>query len=159
MINEPIEISENKNIQNQYIIALILITGFLLSILMFFLLQHGSGVTPDSTIYMDAAESFMSGKGFKVDGEFMTHYPPFYPILLAIVGYFTADILVAAKYLTSFFYGVNFVLLVTTVFILTKFNKLILITVSIFYVLSLSILSIHSMAWTEAPYITFLLLV
>ena len=52
--------------------------------------RPGIGVTPDSTVYIDAARNLAAGHGltaFAADGQSrpLTHYPPLYPSMLAFL--------------------------------------------------------------------------
>ncbi len=61
-------------------IGFIGITAF---ILLMWITPYGSGVSPDSTIYIGSAKSLLSGKGFSYR---VTHFPPLYPLFLAAAG-------------------------------------------------------------------------
>lgn len=73
--------------------------------------RHGPAVSPDSTIYLSAAENLASGKGLtQFDGEPLVRWAPAYPAVLALAERFGADPLAAAGWLDALLFGV-FVLL------------------------------------------------
>ncbi|MFN2384831.1 MAG: ArnT family glycosyltransferase [Thermoanaerobaculia bacterium] len=77
---------------------------------------HGPGVTPDSTIYLESAQSLASGSGFSARGEAMTRYPPAFPILLAAGGAIFGDTLVGARVLLALLFGANLFLVSLTAY-------------------------------------------
>jgi Dolichyl-phosphate-mannose-protein mannosyltransferase len=75
----------------------------------------GIGITPDSTIYIDAARHLRAGDGFvALDGHRgavpVTQYPPLYPALLALFGLACGDPLTAARPLHALLFGANVLL-------------------------------------------------
>lgn len=72
---------------------------------------YGLAMTPDSTVYLGAAQSMLKGKGLSNRGVPLTHFPPAYPIALAAAarllhtGPFTA-----ARYLHVLLFACNLVL-------------------------------------------------
>jgi 4-amino-4-deoxy-L-arabinose transferase-like glycosyltransferase len=75
----------------------------------------GIGVTPDSTVYLEAARNLIGGRGLialAADGELrpMTHYPPLYSSLLALIGLAHLSIEGAARWLQAFIFGANILL-------------------------------------------------
>lgn len=51
-------------------------------------LRHGPGVSPDSAIYLSAAEHLAAGRGLvSFDGEPLVAWAPLYPALLAVAGW------------------------------------------------------------------------
>jgi hypothetical protein len=73
----------------------------------------GIGVGYDSVFYLSAADNLLKGLGLgRVDGfgNFipLTHFPPFYPISVAVFSFLTRlDIVLAARFLSALFFGVN----------------------------------------------------
>jgi len=67
-----------------------------------FATPFGLGVTPDSLLYLHAADSLRQGLGFRVpadDGSLvpLTHYPPLFPATLALASSVGLDLLSAAR--------------------------------------------------------------
>ena len=137
------------------VFLLIVLTGVCASVLMYWITGQGPGVTPDSIDYIEAARSLLAGNGFYIQGKAMTHYPPGYPLLLGGVGLLHhGDVLVAARFLTALFFGVNLVLFGLAVQActgsLTATGCAILLFLS-----SAPIILVHSMAWSESLFIMF----
>jgi hypothetical protein len=66
--------------------ALIMLAGFVAVLLA---TGRGVGVTPDSISYIGGARSLLAGDGFSMPGNVpmpITHFPPFYSLLLAAIG-------------------------------------------------------------------------
>ncbi len=59
----------------------------------------GPGLSPDSLKYLLVARSLGEGGGFSYLGEPMTHYPPLYPALLALIGAVDPDSLGRVRFL------------------------------------------------------------
>lgn len=77
--------------------------------------RFGIGVTPDSTVYIDAAHKLLDGRGLvalTAAGEWkpLTHYPPLYPSVLASLGLLGFSIEMAARLLNAFLSGANVLL-------------------------------------------------
>ncbi|MDY0042077.1 MAG: hypothetical protein RBS57_17330 [Desulforhabdus sp.] len=138
------------------VFVLMILLGMCASAVMYQITAQGPGVSPDSTVYIEVARNVLAGKGFLVGGEPMTHYPPVFPLLLAVIGLFTGnDILLAARLLSSILFGVNVVLVALAVYMCTRHDRLATGLMIPIVVLSAPVLSIHSMAWSESPYIAF----
>ena len=136
--------------------SLTALVGVCASVLMYWILAQGPGVSPDSTTYIEAARSLLEGNGFFVKGEAMTHYPPVLPLLLGIVGWFShGDILLASRLIAAFLFGANLVLLGFAVQMCTKHSLLATGCVILVFLFSAPVVLIHSMAWSEAPFISF----
>lgn len=137
-------------------IALICVFGVSASAVMHIVTAQGPGVSPDSTVYIEAARTLLDGKGLFVDGQPLTHYPPVFPLLLALVGTFTGgDVLWAAHLLSTFFFGVNLCLAALAVYMCTGHDVPATSCVSLLVLLSAPAISTHAMVWSEAPYIAF----
>jgi hypothetical protein len=74
--------------------------------------RFGIGVSPDSTVYIDAARNLTSGRGllvFSSDGTVvpLTHYPPLYSSLLALLATAGISLESAARWLNAILFGAN----------------------------------------------------
>jgi len=137
-------------------IPLIIIAGVCASILMYWITDQGPGVSPDSTAYIGVARSLLAGNGFFFHDKAMTHYPPGYPLLIAGVAWlYLGDILQATRFLAALLFGANFVLLGLAVHMCTRRSLAATGCVMLIFLFSAPTILIHSMAWTEAPFITF----
>jgi 4-amino-4-deoxy-L-arabinose transferase-like glycosyltransferase len=113
-------------------------------------------VSPDSTVYIETAENLIAGKGFYASGEPLTHYPPLYPLLLAIAKIAIPDTLLAGRWLHAFLFAINVMLVATAAYIFTKHRSLLPIGGAIIlFLASTPVLITHTMAWSESPFITF----
>ena len=130
--------------------------GVCASILILWITVHGPGVSPDSTTYIETAISILAGNGFFAGGRPMTHYPPAYPLLLSLAGHFYHhDMLQAARLLGAFLFGVNVVLIGVAVHVCTRRNFLATMCAICVFLSSAAAITVHSMAWSEPPFITF----
>ena len=142
--------------RNFGIIFLFLLAGSCAFILMWWTTEHGPGVSPDSTVYIEAAQTLLSGKGFLMYGKPMTHYPPGYPFLIAVADLlYPGDVLQAARFLAALFYCINLILLGLMVYISTKRSLVATSCAMLLFLFSAPTISVHSMAWSEAPFIMF----
>jgi hypothetical protein len=138
------------------LISLILLVGSCAFILMHWIANQGPGVSPDSTVYIEAARSLRAGNGFLVQGEAMTHYPPGYPLLVAMVDWLhPGDVLQATRFLAALFFAANLVLLSLAVYLCTRHNLPATGCAVLIFLFSAPTIAIHSMAWSEAPFIAF----
>ena len=136
----------------------VILSGCFASILMFWVTTCGPGVSPDSVTYIETARSLLAGNGFYAYGQPMTQHPPLYPLLLCLGGFFLhGDVLQAARILCALFYGANVLLLGSAVFACTKRSLPCDGLYRVRFLASAPIMIIHSMAWSEAPFIMFTL--
>jgi hypothetical protein len=139
-------------------LLLLLLAGVAASVLMFWSTDYGPGVSPDSVIYIETARNLLAGDGFYVGERPMTHFPPAYPLLLAMVGILQhGDVLQAGRLLCALFFGANVVLFGLAVQLGTEYSWSATICAILLFLCSAPIFSIHSMAWSEAPLIAFTL--
>jgi hypothetical protein len=79
--------------------------------LVLFATAQGAGLQPDSVSYVSVARSLAAGQGFRMSclchPEPMTHYPPLYPLLLALPGLVGIDPYVAARWLGAGLFALN----------------------------------------------------
>ncbi|MBN1473701.1 MAG: hypothetical protein JW914_03715, partial [Syntrophaceae bacterium] len=111
----------NANSQGFSGFVLIIISGFCTSILMFWITVYGPGVGPDSVEYIETARNLLAGNGFYTGGKPLNQFPPGYPFILAVAGFFyNGDVLYAGRLICSILFGVNVALLGLAVFICTE---------------------------------------
>ncbi len=69
---------------------------------------HGAGLSPDSVYYVAAARWALAGEGVRsLEGGPLTHFPPFYPIVLAAAAWVSrSDPLDAARWLNAALFAV-----------------------------------------------------
>jgi len=116
---------------------------------------HGAGVSPDSTIYINAVKSLLSGKGFSVDGNPITHYPPLYPLFLAATSILQSDIIQAARLLNAILFGINASLIALAVYLAAGRNFWVSACAACFFLVSAPLIELHSYAWSEPLFMAF----
>ncbi|MGA1867795.1 MAG: ArnT family glycosyltransferase [bacterium] len=126
--------------------------------------RWGIGITPDSVNYIGVARNVVKGRGFikpnpdkSGKDEFMTNWPPLYPLILAMIGIFGIDPLNGARFLSLFLFAVNILLIGLIIRKHTKESMWPSVCGSLLMATSVAMLGIHSMAWTE-PLFVFLTL-
>lgn len=131
-------------------------------------MSSGVGVSPDSVIYLSAADSLAAGAGLKPiafhhspnvpGGERLVVFPPVYPLLLSFSRLLTADQLSGARWLHLLLFAANIFLVGLIVYLATARSALASLVCILLFVSSRRILEIHTMAWSEPPFILFILL-
>jgi hypothetical protein len=131
-------------------------------------MSSGVGVSPDSVIYLSAADRFVEGQGLKpvgfhyspkvASGKPLVSFPPTYPLLLSLSSIFSADRSNGAKWLDALLFAVNVVLIGIIVYVGTRKSALATLCAVLLFLSSPSVLEIHMMAWSEPPFISFSLL-
>ncbi|MGH9339551.1 MAG: ArnT family glycosyltransferase [Acidobacteriota bacterium] len=145
-------------------IAAVAISG---TVLLLYATRFGIGLSPDSTGYMAGARSFLAGHGLyaysssrTANGAMgpITAVPPLYPILLALVSYLGPETLEAARWLSAVTFGANILLVGCLVNRLSQGSVWATALALLLMLGSIDMIEIHSMAWTEPPFIFFALL-
>src|SRR5260370_12545978 len=131
-------------------------------------MSSGVGVSPDSVIYLSAADSMIAGNGLKAiafhyspkipSGQPLVSFPPTYPLLLSLSGILSADRLNGARWLHSILFAGNVFLTGIIVYLSTNRSSLAAICGALLSFSSSAMLEIHTMAWSEPPFILFVLL-
>jgi 4-amino-4-deoxy-L-arabinose transferase-like glycosyltransferase len=129
-----------------------MLPGLAGSALIWWATSHGAGVSPDSAIYLGVARSVRDGAGFMMDGRAVTHFPPGYPLLLAVTSLVSGNPLAAARVLAALFFGINVVLVAVTAYCGAGRRPPAAIIAVLLFVVSGPLLNLHTMAWTEAPF-------
>ncbi|MEA2175863.1 MAG: hypothetical protein QOD00_3455 [Blastocatellia bacterium] len=130
-------------------------------VVLLFSTAWGIGVSPDSTVYIGAARNLMRGAGLtaltgkSIELEPLTHYPPLYPLLLALCGAAGSEPLHAARWINAFAFGANVLLAGLSVGMYTRWSVGASVLASLLLLAAPDMLQIHSMAWTEPLFILF----
>lgn len=128
------------------------------SITMFLITPLGPGVIGDSTIYIESARNFLSGDGFSIGRQPMTHYPPGYPFLIALFGFFlNGDVIFASRLVGVFLFGINLLLFLIAVYSSTGRSLSAAFCAMAIYVFSRPIIYVHAMAWSDSLFLAFTL--
>jgi len=147
-----------SNKQKLFLIIILLIIGVVVSVVHFQIMNYGPGTTGDSLIYLRAARNHHNGIGFIVEEEPLIVFPPVYPGMLSLVSYLTeGDVFFAGRILSALFFGVNLVLFTTAVLLNTDWNLLAGGSAILMFLFTKEVFMIQSMIWSEAPFITLLL--
>jgi 4-amino-4-deoxy-L-arabinose transferase-like glycosyltransferase len=91
-------------------LSILLVTGLAAGVILWVTMYYGPGVQPDSVTYLLAASSVSAGKGLLTYNVPMTHFPPFYSIILSAFGLLPGDQIQNARLLQSVLFGLNVVL-------------------------------------------------
>lgn len=117
--------------------------------------RTGPGVSPDSVQYIFSARTFAEGRGFLsiyADGGngAATHYPPGYPVALAVAAFFTpgGSLTAAGTALGVLLWGINLFLVMWLLHRNTG-RLLLPLIVGFFLMTCLELLRIHEMIWSE----------
>ncbi|MFA4904502.1 MAG: hypothetical protein WC600_17345 [Desulfobaccales bacterium] len=143
----------------------VILTGLLVLIgtfLIFYITRQGIGISPDSLTYICSANNLFNGKGLctlSAEGDLitMTHYPPFYPALIAFGQFMGLDALTFCKALNIIIFGLNIILFGLILYKSTEGNVWASFLGSLFLIVSYDIVRIHLCAMTDPIFIFFAL--
>jgi hypothetical protein len=143
-----------------FVIAVLSVIGI---VSLLFATTWGIGISPDSNTYISVARNLLDGHGLtqtSANGTIvpMTHYPPLYPMLLAMIGIFGIDLLDGARYLNAFLFGANIIIVGLVISRSLRGSVWTSIFGSFLVLTSGVMITIHSMAWTEPLFVFFGLL-
>ncbi len=122
------------------------------------IMKYGVGASPDSVCYIDTARNILARLSFSCHFRESGAFPPGYPLLLAINSSFGSDVLDTARWLNAYIYALNSVLVGILVYLSSKKSAPFAIIAQLLFLSSSSLLTLHTMAWSEPPFILFLLL-
>ncbi len=121
--------------------------------------RSGIGVYPDSTIYFDAAHNLANGRGLIVisgtgnEPMPLTHYPPLYPSLLALIAGIGVSVENAARWLNALLLGANVILVGLSIRVFARESFFVPIIGAVLILAAPDLLAIHSFALTEPLFI------
>ena len=118
--------------------------------------RWGAGLSPDSLVYVDAGRNLLRGSGIaatRADGSLhpLTHYPPLYPVVLAAAGRLVGDPAAGARWVGAIVFAANIVLVGRMVADFSSSSAA--LSAAALTLLSPDLLEVHSMAWSEGPFI------
>ena len=115
--------------------------------------RWGIGISFDSAHYVGAARSLAAGKGFRFNGAPFSHWPPLYPVLLAAAGITGLAPAEAARAFAILLYAGNTVLIAVGAYRLAARSAPAGIAAGALFLSSPEMLHIHTMAWSEPPFL------
>jgi hypothetical protein len=121
---------------------------------------YGAGVSGDSIFYLSAAENLLAGRGF-VDNsnDPFVSFPPLLVLIFAgLARFFNVDVFVAAWYFNLFLLGINTALGSWWLYRFFREQPIYFLLGSLFMVLSVSNLRMHTAVLSDPLYLTFTLL-
>ena len=154
----PLPRASNKAL---IIVAVLGVAG---SLLMLLATRFGVGIDPDSTVYLDAGRSLLRGMGMVVlsgrSGELipLTHYPPLYPALLALIGKSGLSLESAARVVNAVLFGSNATLVGLIISLYARDSLWLPVLGSLLTLTAVDVAASHSIALTEPLFIFFTLL-
>ena len=99
------------NIKREPILYAFLSLSAVLGVVALILSTHwGPGIGGDATIYITSARNLLAGKGLGLiqpDGSFrlIPYFPPFFPLMLSLIGLTGVDLVAAAHWLNMLLFG------------------------------------------------------
>jgi len=140
--------------QNYFYLVVPIISFFYV----FFACRFGIGISPDSTMYISSAESFVHIGEFRTilkgpEMEYLVHYPPFYPFILAVFSWFTHDFYFSAIMINAICLA-SFLILIALVF-RNKLKTIEIVIIQLFLLINLSFTNIYLMSWSEPLFFLF----
>ncbi|MDH3973444.1 MAG: hypothetical protein OEV42_04105 [Deltaproteobacteria bacterium] len=143
-------------------IALILICALLATLstlLMMRATDSGVGIQPDSITYINAARNIIEGNGYvDAGGNAITHFPPLYPLLLSVTGFFNMDPRLGAKGLHILLFSLNILALFLAMVSMNRERALLPPLLGALIILGSPLsINVFSMAMTESLFILLLI--
>ncbi len=142
------------------IIAGLALTGALTVLLA---TRFGIGVTPDSTVYLEAARNLAQGPGLVVftgkslEPQRLTHYPPLYPVALALGLGIGESVEGVARWLTAILFGANIFLVGFLLASMARSSFWLPVVGALLALTAPDLLQAHSSALSEPLYMLLLL--
>ncbi len=136
--------------------------GLLAALILFITIKNGMGIASDSIAYIGVSEHVVTGKGLNwigPDGSLrpMTHFPPFYPLLLAAIQICGLNSIQAAMLVNILVFGASIILIGWFIQHLSG-NPIASLMGSLLAAFSPIMISSHDWAMTEPIFIFLMLL-
>ena len=143
--------------QSLFLIALGLIALGAIGMLMYST-PEGLGLSDDSIGYIAGARSILNGQGYReawlASNGPVTHFPPGFPSLLALIGLSGLDPLRGARFLNALLFGANAFLLGVIGWRMTK-SQAAGVVLALLFAVNASLFNAHAVAMSEPLYIFF----
>ncbi|MFZ1792126.1 MAG: phospholipid carrier-dependent glycosyltransferase [Anaerolineae bacterium] len=147
--------TDKKNI---IAVSLILVAAFASSALVYWATTHGTGISIDSVVYIETALGVKMGQGFTQWGNPATHFPPVYPALIAFSNALQPGMVYpSTRLLHVALMGINTVLMGLALRASARNSVWAVLVGLTLFLFSFPILENHVMAWSEPPFLTFML--
>lgn len=139
-------------------LAMIALAAVASSALVFWATTRGTGVSIDSVVYIETALGVKLGQGFTQWGGPATHFPPLYPALIALSNAVQPGMVYpATRLLHVALMGINTVLMGLALRASTQNSVWATLAGLTLFLFSFPVIENHSMAWSEPPFLTFML--
>jgi hypothetical protein len=143
--------------QSLFLIAIGLIALGAIGILLYST-PEGLGLSDDSIGYIAGARSILSGQGYReawlASNGPVTHFPPGFSSLLALISLSGLDPLRSARFLNALLFGANAFLLGVIGWRMTK-SQVAGVTLALLFAVNASLFNAHAVAMSEPLYIFF----
>lgn len=120
--------------------------------------RYGAGASPDSVAYIASARHLADGTGFiTYKNSPLVVQPPLYPTILAVSDYtFGIDPLISANFISAIFFGLN--LYISGLLFHRSVSPLLALVGTLALLISVPLISVSLMAWSEPPFVFFVTL-
>jgi hypothetical protein len=120
--------------------------------------RFGIGITPDSTVYLEAARNLLEGRGLialAANGELqpMTHYPPLYSSLIALTGLMPVSVEAAARWLQALLFAANVLVVGLAIARYARASFWLPLAGALLMLTAPDVAAIHTLALTEALFV------
>ena len=143
--------------QSLFLLALGLIAVSAVGVLLYSTPQ-GLGLSDDSIAYIAGARSLISGQGYReawlASNGPVTHFPPGFSSILALIGLSGLDPLRGARFLNSILFGANAFLLGIIGWRMTK-SQAAGVALTLLFAVNASLFNVHAVTMSEPLYIFF----
>jgi len=146
-------------VKNAGLIPLAVVSLFAAALILAVTSKYGPGLSHDSAAYFFAAESLNQGSGLVYFGYGtpFVQWPPGYSTLLYIIGKLGAGFMDSARYINSAAFGM--VIFLSSLWLYRNLeNYIVILFGSIGLALSLPLIDIFKYAWSEPPFILFIVM-
>jgi 4-amino-4-deoxy-L-arabinose transferase-like glycosyltransferase len=146
----------------QFVGLLVFISLLALIIHHFAARPWGIGVTQDSVFYFSAAENFLAGNGISWTGgggevKTLIHFPPLYPLTIAIVKVVLREINLAAAWINTALFGFSTYIVGLVIYAVTK-SRFAGVVGGMIALISPVLLEVHLDAMSEPLYLLWVFL-
>ncbi len=119
---------------------------------------QGLGLSDDSIAYIAGARSILAGNGYReawlASNQPVTHFPPGFSSILALIGLSGLDPLRGTRFLNSILFGANSLLLGIVGWRMTR-SQIVGVALALLFAVNASLFNAHAVAMSEPLYIFF----